>query len=510
MLLRYRRQFLLSREAIPGLGHWRLIVLTNGDHLYVHPDLPITHKVFGGIELALLGFLFDAFNYQKGNSDILEDIGRNLDTFDTLAESLGVYAGRFVLICLRDNGIKVLHDALGLREVYYCAEPNRVICGSQPTLISQYASPRLNITADPAILSFDQCDRKRVRDGRFWVGDETIYDGIKHLLPNHFLDVASLGPKRYWPRKRLSPKDIHDIAQYSCAHLKGILKAASQRYELMMAVTAGTDSRTLLAASREIKDKIYYFINQHQGVSDGHPDIQIPRTIFKKIALPFHVHRIQGHVDEDFREIFLSNTQMSSEKLLPAVFNVYFRQHSHRLNVQGVGEIGRAFYGNEPHNLDGYYLARSLKFRNSHYAVEQCQKWLDDALPSARSSGANIMTLLLWEQLLGNWGAVGHSEADIAIEIFNPFNCHYIYELMMSVDPKQIGRHEGILFKEMTDAMWPELQAFPINPPVGFPIRAKLHLQQLGLLGPIKQIAYFIDRFRYGLSVRRKSDSNIH
>ena len=104
----------------------------------------------------------------------------------------------------------------------------------------------------------------------------------------------------------------------------------------------------------------------------------------------------------------------------------------------------------------------------------------------------DIMKLLLWEALLGNWGAVGNSESDIAIEEFNPYNSHYIYEIMLSVDSVQGDLFEGT-FKEM----WPELLDYPFNPPDTRMDWIKHWLQQIGLFQHLKRQRYRFDRWKF-------------
>ena len=43
------------------------------------------------------------------------------------------------------------------------------------------------------------------------------------------------------------------------------------------------------------------------------------------------------------------------------------------------------------------------------------------------------MTGFYWEHMLGNWGTVGNSESDIAIEEINPFNSHLLYEIFLEL-----------------------------------------------------------------------------
>lgn len=498
----YRRQFLLCRDIVPALSHWNCLRLLNGFYIYSHPDLNITYIERNGKEIALLGYIFDPIHYAKDNNEILDDIEENSETFESFLEGIKPYAGQFIFVYLNKNVFRAIHDPLALRELYYCTHANNIICGSQPNLIKEYSDPALQITTDKLKRRFYEVDMKKVRAGRFWVGDETYYDGTKHLLPNHYLDIANLRAIRYWPRQKLEKIEIEKAVRRSCLFLQGIIKAASNRYELMMAVTGGTDSRTLLAASREVNEKIYYFINKHENLDEKHPDLFIPTHIFERIKIPFHVHSLEGAIDERFREIFHGNTFLSTDLVLPAIYNVYYKQHSQRLNILGVGEIGRTFFGDEPRNLNGYYLARSIKFRNSPYAVEQCQKWLDSTLPIARIHGVNIMTLLLWEQLLGNWGTVGNSESDIAIEEFDPYNSHYLYEILLGVDKKYAKYGESVLFSEMIRQMWPELLEFPFNPPYKKPDYIRLLLKKIGLYTLLKTLAYKFERTKFRLTHR--------
>ena len=110
------------------------------------------------------------------------------------------------------------------------------------------------------------------------------------------------------------------------------------------------------------------------------------------------------------------------------------------------------------------------------------------------------MTLLLWEQLLGNWGAVGNAESDIAIEEFDPYDSHALYEIFLGVDPALLKADHGLLFKEMIRRMWPELLAWPFNPP-GKTMSERLAgwLKQAGLYGMLQQAKYTAYRIPYEL-----------
>jgi len=497
-LLHFRRQFLLTNQALEGLTDWQHKRVSDA-HLYAHPDLQVTEKEKQSVCLFLLGYIFDPANPNKSNEAIVSEILSRIKSFGDLIKVIKPYAGRYALIYKDENSFMILHDPLGLREIFYCTHKNRVICGSQPNLLDMYSEPKLGVTTDKSIRHFYEHDMPPVRSRRLWVGDETYFQSIKHLMPNHCLDISTLTAKRYWPNRRLERMELGDAARKASDYLKGVLKAVTSRYDVMMAVTSGTDSRSLFAASRDVKDKIYYFINKHNHLSDVNSDIRIPRSMFQKLNIPFHIHEYETAVDEEFKNIFLNNVFLSTELMLPAIYNVYYKQHQDKINLLGVGEIGREYYGDAPSDLDGYYLARCLKYKDSRYATAQCEKWLQETKDVAKACNVDIMRLLLWECLLGNWGVVGNSESDIAIEEFNPYDSHYLYEILLSADQTQ-----GDLFEAMFKIMWPELLEYPFNPPDSAKDRIKTMLSELGLMKRLKGARYRYDRRKY---LRKVQDS---
>lgn len=495
-MLYFRRQFLVTNGLIDELDSWQHRKV--GDvHLYAHPDLEVTVTDGSSTMVLLIGYIFDPAHPEKTNEEIFSHILSRVANLGDLITIIKPYAGRYALIYRDDATFAILHDPLGIREIYYCTQPNKVICGSQPNLIDAFSEPKLGVTKDKGILHFYEHDMKLVRFGRLWVGDETYYRNVKHLMPNHYLNIRSLTAKRYWPNRRLEKMDLDTAVKQSCDFLKGVLKAVTSRYDVMMAVTSGMDSRSLLAASREVQDRVYYFVNKHPRHNNMKADIRIPRDMFEKLNIPFHVHDVESQVDEEFRKVFQNNVFTSTDLILPAIYNVYYKKHQDKVNLLGVGEIGRDYFGEAPHDLDGYYLARCLKYKHSSYATAQCEKWLREVRGIAEACNVDIMQLFLWEGLLANWGAVGNSESDIAIEEFDPYDSHYIYEIMLSVflDYGRSGKDE--FFVAMFKEMWPELLDFPFNPPDTVSDRVKDWLNGVGVFQHLKRQRYRYDRWKF-------------
>jgi len=495
--LHFRRQFLLASQQLDELGDWEYREVGNL-FLYVHPDLEITEIEKGGILILLLGSIFDPANPDRSNSDIISAILPKLKNFDDLKIEIKPFVGRYALIYKDERKFIILNDPLALREIYYCTQQNRIICGSQPNLIAKYSNPLITPSKDEEFQDFfkDNSKDSRWNPIRKWIGDETYYDGVKHVLPNHYLNIDELTSYRYWPNEEIKLIGLDEAITRICNFLQGGLRAVSNRHKVMMAITAGTDSRTILAASKDIKDKVYYFINDH-SLGPKHQDVFIPSRLCKSLGIPFHVHKVPKEVDPRFREIFLENTFFASDRVLSSVYNVYYRNLSDRVNVLGIGEIGRTRYGNEPKNLCAYRMAYKLGHKKDAYAIKQGAKILSELVPVGKKFNVNVLTLLYWEHHLGNWGPTGNSESDIAIEEINIFDSHMLYEILLSVDPKYSDYYNPILFRELINRMWPELLKWPINPPQKNKDKVKSYLQRMGIYKILKECKYQINYVSY-------------
>jgi hypothetical protein len=491
--LHFRRQFLLTIAPIIPPNDWQCLRI-HQYYLYAHPDLEINQLADHVKTIVLLGDIYDSEDPQKGNADILGDIMASTNSMEGFVAKIKRYAGTYAFLFKDDKDAIILNDARALKEIYYCTKNNQIVCGSQPNLVAKYSNPEIKPTSDPDLLDFY---KHHLWDSR-WIGDETYYDGIKHLLPNHYLNINRREAHRYWPNESIKRLNLDEAVTKSCSLLRGIMRSIVNRHPVMMAITSGTDSRTLLAASRGLHEKIYFFINNH-NLGNKHPDIAVPRKILKRIGVPFYVHDVPKEVDDEFRKIFFNNTFLAAERILPSIYNVFFKNHGEKILILGVSEIGRTFYGKEPRNLNSYRMAYKLGYKNCLYLDKQCKQLLAEMLPIVKKFGMNFWDLLYWEQRLGNWGATRNSESAIAIEKVDPYNCRLLFEIFLGVDEKYRDyRHTPcIFFREMIQSMWAELLAWPINPP--YTVRDKISwvLEKTGFFQFLKELKYQVHYSKY-------------
>jgi asparagine synthetase B (glutamine-hydrolysing) len=257
--LLFRRQFFLGPLFLEKLKSWKRIRMRDNLFLTVHPDLNACQVVYGSKSLTLLGYVLDPDEPAASDLDIIrslthEFLGR--DRFENFCRRTGRLGGRWILIADDGGVVRLFNDATGLRQVFYTE--NRFCkvlwCASQPGILAE----TLGLEMDKEALEFvNSAEYKRNKE-YWWPGDYSPYREIKHLLPNHYLDLQTGSSHRFWPDKPLDAISVPEGVRASSQLLRGLMKSASNRFNLALALTAGIDSRLLLASMKEVTDKVFF------------------------------------------------------------------------------------------------------------------------------------------------------------------------------------------------------------------------------------------------------------
>lgn len=466
--LLYRRQFVLATRSVNGLDGregWAELVLGDRLVLTVHPDLEMHHLSRGDFTLVLLGYLFDPLRPELTNAECFRNLARGGEcpTFAEVVQRTASLGGRWLLLYKNRGELKLFNDPFGSRQTFYHVNGAEKWCASQPHVIAQQLNlPR---SMDPDLLGFVSAPLFAETENR-WVGDGTLYEGITHLLPNHYLDLAAGSAVRYWPSRKFEHLPLEQAAVSISNLLKGLLASASRRQPLLLAVTAGWDSRVLLAVSRDWRSRIYYFTQQFGAMTDAHADLTTPARLLKRLGVKHHINRCPEDVDPAFKEMVYRNVStIQSETKIPLYYDFY-QHHSGSLNVSGNGsEIGRNYLRFPANPRNGEELADSFGRKEDPYATRCLQRWLEKTQPVADQCELDINDLFYWEQRwMGNWGASWNADLDIAIEEFMPFNCRAIMELFLSTDKKCRRYKTPAIHRAIIVHCWPEALSEPFNP----------------------------------------------
>jgi len=258
-----------------------------------------------------------------------------------------------------------------------------------------------------------------------------------------------------------------EARQRIASRLDKIMVAANHRFELALALSGGWDSRLMLAASKNIKEKICVYNGKRPEMASSHPDISIPRRLTSKLNLKYHYIPQTKDIDEDFCKSFEMNAPDPARGLMPGLMAEL--KYFNRQKVGATGnllEVARFFYKVADPSLNiptGESLALLTKMQNSPFAINAFQNWLSSV---NGKFNVNIYDLFYWEQRCGRWLSNNCLVFYMAWrDVFFPFNCRNLIIDLLSVAPQERIPSEYVFFKDLMFDMWPEVLSEPINPP---------------------------------------------
>ncbi|MBN1183338.1 MAG: hypothetical protein JXB49_13685 [Bacteroidales bacterium] len=485
--LRYRRQYLLVPEEIecPFLHNYHKI--GNLYSLYSQIDLKVTSYSANEVTLVLLGDILDYEFPSKDNMEVLKDLISN--DFEHITKKIANYSGRYVIIHMTGDIIILLNDATATRKIFFSQKRSKLWFASQPQLLAKILE--LKITTNKSKLAFYNSE-EFIRLHNSNIGNTTIYDEIVQLVPNHYIDVRNQRIVRYWPSQKIERLPLAEVADRCAAIIKGYMESIALRYEIMLPLTAGKDSRLLLSATKGVKERVYFYTNRIVENDDKHPDIYIPSKLLSTLKLRHNLLDTNRAVDPDFIKVYFENNPYANKSYLPIIYN-YYVNFANKVNLPGNFASG----GIEHYKCSNIKVsAEKLAYLNGvdkySFAVDYYNGWLSGCSEVCIKNKINILDLFYWEERIGNWGTQIQLEKDIAQEEVNIYNSRLLISLFLSVDSKFIIPPRSVLQKKIINHLWPEVLKKPINPSLKNKII--IVLQHIGIYRLLIKIKCILDR----------------
>ncbi len=460
-LARYRNQYLVvmgQREAsVAGLHPVHLGPVT----LLPGPALSWVFERAGERWLLLIGEALDPCAPTHDNRAIAAALlAAGTAPIDAIARAQAL-AGRFVVLTGDRHGAVAFSDAMAQRQIHYAQDRQDLVLSSSPALAFDYLGWSLELS--PAARSLMASALWEHNEGS-WVGDGYLDTRLRKVLPNHALHLPDARVERF----ALGPPPVSGreaILDYAATTLRQTIAAMAHRQPLIQAITAGWDSRLLLAASRAQREQIRYFVFDTAGAPPS-MDARVAADLAQRLGLRFE--RIERPA---LRADFLAAYR--AEHLLPRV--MYTTSHVQYLadaypdgviNVNGNGgEIARCAFGTGTRrvtlNMLEVFTGYGRGCRNASHAL---QRWMTDAAPVAAASGIYLLDLLEWEEFSGNWASLAPLELDQAVETITPFNNRALQLSLLQLPARERAGPRSPVFRELVRRLWPEVPSDGINP----------------------------------------------
>lgn len=480
--LAWRRQFLLGPRFTEGHAGWTRVEIAPRLRLAAHPDLPVAHRAAGARSATVLGTLVDPARPDATEADLAAAL---LEAGPAAAPArTDGWGGRFAAL-VRDGDAAVLfHDACGLRQVHWCAVGGEVWAASQPALLARV----LGLGRDPEAEAW-MATRGEDEGAVYWMpGDRTLFREVRCLLPNHALDLAAGAARRTWPGPgALPPPPAPEAAVAEAARLLGgLVEGARRRGALAIPLTAGWDSRLVLALSRGLVGEATCFTLTYPTAPAGSRDVVVPARLLRRLGVPHRVVPYPRAVDPAFRAALREN--------VGAVKDAYcgdaqaMRDHlpdGATVLTGDVAEIVKCFWrlpdGEGP---TPEALGRLALLGTHPYPLQALGEWL----AAAPRGPVPLLDLFCWEQMAGRWQAQIRSEYDLVQDAFAPLDCRALLALLLAVDEAERRAPGFPLLRALIARLWPEVLAEPINPPErrGARALAAAALRRVGLYGLVR------------------------
>lgn len=466
--LQYSRQFLFSSKECPKFDSWQLEYI-GLYYIYTHDYCELTKVTNRDFEIILIGYILDPNGSDLSNEEILLDL-LNIKSIDEVPLKLYSLTGRFVLIVKYLDDYRIFHDPCGLRSVFYTRDGQDFCAASQPLLIGEVTDIK-KVSEYEKYFSSEYVNTNK----EHWIPSGiSLYQNVFHLIPNHYLDVATCEQVRYWPNEPICHQSLEESLDKFTELLSNIMTAVNNRYKISLPLTAGWDSRVILSACKDIKDELWFYTLKFRDLSELSNDIKIPKSLASKLELDYHIIDCNRPLDSEFSENYIANSDIPHlhdwGEMANAMDKDYPKEY---ITIKGnCSEIGRCSYSStmgksrQYANTDKDLLSYEDGWREFDFLQKGILRWLDGFRLIDRSIEYDIYDLFYWEHRMGSWQARNQLEFDIVQEAFTPFNNRQLLDIMLRIDSQYRCAPSNLLFKLAVDQLWPEIMSEPVNPKI--------------------------------------------
>jgi len=449
-------KYLISQEKDERFDNY--IELLDGDYFCHNYNLRnIRYKSSDGFFMLIAG---DFINAKKPNQNLEELTNKLIKYRDikSIIEKTNFLAGRFIIFLGDSDGLKyALSDPITTIPINYTFVNNKYIIASH----SHFIADKLGYEPSEEALNIKKGSSEQQQPLPY---NLTMYDEIKILIPNHFLDIQAKKAVRFFPTTPIKRVSFDEAVETTIKLSKNIIDGYFNTRKISLPITAGIDSRTVLALMRDHIQKVEMYTFFHERFTDETADIKIPIELSKKFDLSYQKLPTKIVPDEKQRKIA---DELNGLEIPYVLNNAYTYSESSLSDYASVpGDIISLTKSPFGKNLPENFATLSYFMTKTHNYSEEIKKyikmWMDDTKEYSETNDVSLYDLYNLEYRLGRWMPTGIQNYDYFTERIYIFNCRYLVELWMSISKKE--RTEKSFHLEMIKRLWPELLEVEINP----------------------------------------------
>jgi len=378
--------------------------------------------------------------------------GEDIDAF--VEREIMSLTGSWLFLLDAPGARRLYMDAAGSLPAVYRPETRSVAATS--LLLLEPGEERARFRQD----LYDTLDI--LRDGWFPAG-LTAHEGVFRLMPNHYLDLDDFTTHRHWPQGEIAPTgDPHAACGRILECMRATMRPCLAREGLSITLTAGNETRMLLAAARPFHEKAEFVtVDSHEARLDRVRAGELARRFgLNHRLVPIEQASAEQACEWHARTGYCAGgphlkTHPTAARLAPDTWL-----------VGGVsGEVGRGFFWRESDDDDTEITPEGLWARMglpSHPdGIEAVADWLEEVrgLPSLLK-----LDLAYLELRVGSWGFDTVYASPVRRPL-QPLVSRAVYSAMLSLphDWRRMQGHSNRMVQEVIRQGWPDLLDLPIG-----------------------------------------------
>lgn len=412
--------------------------------------------------VAVLGLCLNPFDGAAGNGKIAENLyaaltsgeGAFLDYVDQLS-------GSFVILYRVNAQVRILQDCAATKPVYYFCDADRgTVAASHAGLIGQ----TFWMERDPRIARIFGDEAYKKDPSRYLPGDITPFVGLKGLTANTVLLMESGKARRFFPREPLAARGVDDalVEEISGVFLRQAEMLAATGRPLRVAATAGRDSRVSVAAfARFDTAKLFSFHFPRTGRLSE--DVETSRTLAHLTGQELEIYDLSQYSDAAFNPAFKMTSPVGIWASAALCYIQEFPQNAIHIRST-VSEIGRMFYSRRTASqVSPEALARAYTvtdFWDSGLVVQAMAGFIKQAeFQEDRFFNYSLYDMFYWEHRNSKWQNILCQEAEMATDVFIPYNNRRLICLFLAVP--ESDRKAARLHVEVAKRLEPAFAGVP-------------------------------------------------
>jgi hypothetical protein len=453
----FRRQYLVTPLPIQHslFAEWKKDYWGNYCVSY-HPDEHFTKLIVGNVEAIMFGFMVCPLNKLKTNTAIINDIISNKTRLADMRTASNKYCGRWALFIKLENEYIALNDPTAQKQIFYTNINEQVALSSSDHLLAKVFNYSRSTTVHKRFLA-PYSDHL----GHWLPGNSTLYDEVKCMITNHYISLNSLKVERFWPSTKVDKQNVQANMEKIHILLENYIDNFIERYPAALALTAGLDSRLLLAYFKKHIDKIFtYTISTTQ--KERVLDYEVPQRMAAHFGFKHILYKCNETPPEEFVATYKLNASFERELFRTMGFYLIHEKYpENTISVQaGNNELARERYGYRPYILRIKELVNMTAMGDNEFSREKFGEWLVDGTVAHHQTNVPVEDMFFLEQRLGRWHTNNRSEWDIAQDVFEPFNSRDLFMTIINLPTAVKHRFPNKLYEYLFSRTWPELYDF--------------------------------------------------